>query len=54
MHFITDGRTRKKSLEVPVAQPTFLRRGLILEYITLGWNVVGVVIVVIAAYFVIL
>jgi divalent metal cation (Fe/Co/Zn/Cd) transporter len=27
-----------------------LRRGLLLEYLTLGWNVVGVVIVVIAAY----
>jgi divalent metal cation (Fe/Co/Zn/Cd) transporter len=27
-----------------------LRRGLMLEYLTLGWNVVGVVIVVVAAY----
>jgi divalent metal cation (Fe/Co/Zn/Cd) transporter len=32
------------------AQAPLLRRGLILEYITLGWNVVGVVIVVTAAY----
>ncbi len=40
----------KTYLEVPVAQAPFLRRGLVLEYITLGWNVVGVVIVVIAAY----
>jgi divalent metal cation (Fe/Co/Zn/Cd) transporter len=31
-------------------QNPLLRRGLFLEYITLGWNVVGVVIVVIAAY----
>ncbi len=29
---------------------SLLRRGLVLEYITLGWNVVGVIIVVIAAY----
>jgi divalent metal cation (Fe/Co/Zn/Cd) transporter len=33
-----------------VGQSPLLRRGLFLEYITLGWNVVGVVIVVIAAY----
>jgi divalent metal cation (Fe/Co/Zn/Cd) transporter len=37
-------------LEVPVVQAPLLRRGLILEYITLGWNVVGVIIVIIAAY----
>jgi len=30
--------------------PGLLRHGLTLEYITLGWNIVGVVIVVIAAY----
>ncbi|HLG78549.1 MAG TPA: cation transporter [Ktedonobacteraceae bacterium] len=29
---------------------TLLKRGLLLEYLTLGWNVVGVIIVVIAAY----
>ena len=29
---------------------SLLRRGLMLEYLTLGWNVVGVIIVVIAAY----
>ncbi len=40
----------KTYVEVPVVQAPFLRRGLVLEYITLGWNVVGVVIVVIAAY----
>ncbi len=34
----------------PVRHTPLLRRGLILEYLTLGWNVVGVVIVVIAAY----
>ncbi len=33
-----------------MVQAPLLRRGLILEYITLGWNVVGVVIVAIAAY----
>ena len=31
-------------------QTSLLKRGLWLEYMTLGWNVVGVVIVVIAAY----
>jgi hypothetical protein len=31
-------------------QAPLLRRGLVLEYITLGWNVVGVIIVIIAAY----
>jgi divalent metal cation (Fe/Co/Zn/Cd) transporter len=36
--------------EVPVGQAPLLRRGLILEYITLGWNVVGVIIVIAAAY----
>ena len=40
----------KTYLEVPVVQAPLLRRGLVLEYLTLGWNVVGVVIVVIAAY----
>ncbi len=30
-------------------QTTFLKRGLLLEYLTLGWNVVGVVIVILAA-----
>ena len=39
----------KTSLEVPVVHAPLLRRGLVLEYITLGWNVVGVVIVVSAA-----
>jgi Zn-dependent protease with chaperone function len=33
-----------------VVQAPFIRRGLLLEYLTLGWNVVGVVIVVAAAY----
>ncbi len=41
---------KKSSLEIPIARLPLLWRGLILEYITLGWNVVGVVIVVIAAY----
>ncbi len=42
---------KKTSLEIPGARvPSLLRRGLILEYITLGWNVVGVIIVIIAAY----
>jgi len=33
-----------------LSQVTLLKRGLLLEYLTLGWNVVGVIIVVIAAY----
>jgi divalent metal cation (Fe/Co/Zn/Cd) transporter len=33
-----------------VSQTALLRRGLLLEYLTLGWNVVGVIIVVLAAY----
>lgn len=37
-------------MEVPVGQAPLLRQGLILEYLTLGWNVVGVVIVIVAAY----
>ncbi len=41
---------QKAPLEIPAAHVPLLRRGLILEYITLGWNVVGVVTVVGAAY----
>lgn len=41
---------QKVPLEIPAAHIPLLRRGLLLEYITLGWNVVGVVIVVSAAY----
>lgn len=37
-------------VEVFLRQASLLKRGLFLEYITLGWNVVGVVIVIIAAY----
>jgi divalent metal cation (Fe/Co/Zn/Cd) transporter len=33
-----------------VIQAQLIRRGLLLEYLTLGWNVVGVIIVVAAAY----
>lgn len=33
-----------------MSQETLLKRGLLLEYLTLGWNVVGVIIVVVAAY----
>ncbi len=33
-----------------MSQTALLKRGLLLEYLTLGWNVVGVVIVVVAAY----
>jgi peptidoglycan/LPS O-acetylase OafA/YrhL len=33
-----------------VVQAPLIRRGLLLEYVTLGWNVVGVVIVAVAAY----
>ncbi len=34
----------------PVGQAPLLRRGLLLEYLTLGWNVVGVIIVIAAAF----
>ena len=37
-------------LEVVLSQATLLKRGLLLEYLTLGWNVVGVIIVILAAY----
>src|SRR5437588_12985381 len=37
-------------LEVVLSQTALLKRGLLLEYLTLGWNVVGVVIVILAAY----
>lgn len=33
-----------------MSRVTLLKRGLLLEYLTLGWNVVGVIIVVVAAY----
>lgn len=33
-----------------MSQITLLKRGLLLEYLTLGWNVVGVIIVILAAY----
>ena len=33
-----------------MVQAQLIRRGLLLEYVTLGWNVVGVIIVVAAAY----
>jgi hypothetical protein len=31
-------------------QSALLKRGFLLEYLTLGWNVVGVIIVILAAY----
>lgn len=40
----------KSMLEVPVNQASLIRRGLLLEYLTLGWNVVGVIIIVFAAF----
>jgi divalent metal cation (Fe/Co/Zn/Cd) transporter len=33
-----------------LSQPILLRRGLLLEYLTLGWNVIGVIVVILAAY----
>jgi divalent metal cation (Fe/Co/Zn/Cd) transporter len=33
-----------------MSQSSLLKRGLLLEYLTLGWNVVGVIIVVVAAF----
>ncbi len=43
-------RSRRTNLEDALNQTTLLKRGLLLEYGTLAWNVVGVIIVVIAAY----
>jgi divalent metal cation (Fe/Co/Zn/Cd) transporter len=37
-------------LEVLLKQTVLLKRGLLLEYVTLGWNVVGVILVILAAY----
>lgn len=37
------------NLEVSLTEASLLKRGLWLEYLTLGWNVVGVIIVVLAA-----
>lgn len=36
--------------EVFLSQTALLKRGLLLEYLTLGWNVVGVIIVIFAAF----
>ena len=33
-----------------MSQTALLKRGLLLEYLTLGWNVIGVIIVVLAAF----
>ena len=33
-----------------MSQTALLKRGLLLEYLTLGWNVVGVILVILAAY----
>jgi len=41
---------QKNELEAALNQTTLLKRGLLLEYLTLGWNVVGVIIVVLAAF----
>ena len=41
---------KNMNTEVPLVQAQLIRRGLLLEYLTLGWNVVGVIIVVAAAY----
>jgi len=38
------------NLEVPLIKTTLLKRGLLLEYVTLGWNSVGVVLVILAAF----
>jgi divalent metal cation (Fe/Co/Zn/Cd) transporter len=37
-------------LEALVNQTALLKRGFLLEYLTLGWNVVGVILVIVAAY----
>src|SRR5207244_2602206 len=52
-HFVssfTCYHTRERTWRFSLIQASLLRRGLLLEYITLGWNVVGVIIVVAAAY----
>jgi hypothetical protein len=33
-----------------VQQPALLRRGFLLEYVTLGWNVIGIVVLGITAW----
>jgi divalent metal cation (Fe/Co/Zn/Cd) transporter len=40
----------KTTQKLAMEQAPLIRRGLLLEYLTLGWNVVGVVIVAVAAY----
>lgn len=49
---LTFGTTIKSldELEVVLSQTALLKRGSLLEYLTLGWNVVGVIIVLLAAY----
>lgn len=37
-------------MEIALSQTALLKRGLLLEYLTLGWNIVGVIIVVFAAF----
>jgi divalent metal cation (Fe/Co/Zn/Cd) transporter len=49
VHLRYNGETFDE-LEVILNQTALLKRGLLLEYLTLGWNVVGVIIVVLAAY----
>ena len=43
------GQDAMQSEEVRGAGSVLLRRGLLLEYTTLGWNVVGTVVVIAAA-----
>lgn len=38
-----------RDTSVSVDRPAFLRRGFLLEYATLGWNVVGIVVLAVAA-----
>jgi divalent metal cation (Fe/Co/Zn/Cd) transporter len=40
----------KTTQKLAIEQAPLIRRGLLLEYLILGWNVVGVVIVAVAAY----
>jgi divalent metal cation (Fe/Co/Zn/Cd) transporter len=44
-----DGRTRAALISCVMQSTALLRRGLWLEFVTLGWNVVGTVIILIAA-----
>ena len=49
MHSVNEDRSRRLGYHGAMQSISLLRRGLWLEYATLGWNIVGTVIVLIAA-----